>query len=82
MVTTRFLSLFLATASLALPAAAADYLLAPVRPNRLVVVDAQKMAIDKVITLDADAGPTPAVPVVDAAGRYAYVSINMTESIA
>lgn len=78
----RFLSLLATTAAMALPATAADFLLTPVRPNRLVVVDAQKMAIEKVITLDADAGPTPAVPVVDAAGRYAYVTMKKTESIA
>lgn len=64
-----------------LPAAAGDYLLAAARPNKLVVVDAEKMAIDKVITLPADAGPTPMVPVVDPTGRYAYVNLNRTESL-
>lgn len=65
----------------AAPALAKDYLLAPVRPNHLVVVDTEKMAVDKIITLD-DAGPQPMVPVVDADGRHAYVTINRTESIA
>lgn len=62
-------------------ASAADYLIAPVRPNKLVVVDATAMAVDKVIEME-EAGPAPFVPVVDAAGRYAYVNINQTESIA
>lgn len=72
------------TAGIALSGAAAqaaDYLIAPVRPNKLVVVDADAMAVEKVIEME-DAGPAPFVPVVDAAGRFAYVNINKTESIA
>ncbi len=74
--------LLAACAAAAGPATARDYLLAPVRPDKLVVVDAEAMEIDKVITLDADAGPQPFVPVVDDAGHYAYININKTESIA
>ncbi|MAU46714.1 MAG: quinohemoprotein amine dehydrogenase subunit beta [Yangia sp.] len=79
----RTLSLLLAggMALSAVPAVARDYILAPARPNKLVVVDTQAMAIDKVITLAEDAGPQPAVPVVDDEGRFAYVTINRTESI-
>lgn len=66
--------------ALAAPALAKDYLLAPARPDKLVVVDAEAMEIERVITI-ADAGPTPMVPVVDAAGRFAYVTVNQSESI-
>lgn len=84
MIPSRLLPL-LALGALALtgqPTLARDYILAPARPNKLVLVDTEKMAVDKVITLDADAGPAPIVPVVDPAGRFAYVSINKTESLA
>ncbi len=65
---------------LAAPVAAKDYLLAPARPDKLVIVDAEEMTVDKVITLQ-DAGPTPMIPVVDAAGEFAYVTVNKSESI-
>jgi len=74
-------SLMLAAAlALAGPAAAHDYILAPARPNKLVVVDTQKMAVEKVIEID-DAGPTPMVPVVAPGGRIAYATVNKTESL-
>lgn len=63
-------------------ALARDYILAPARPNKLVVVDTEKMAVDKVVTLDDDAGPMPMTPTVDPTGKFAFVSINKTESIA
>ncbi|TCS59765.1 quinohemoprotein amine dehydrogenase beta subunit [Primorskyibacter sedentarius] len=65
----------------AAPLSAKDYILAPARPDKLVIVDAEAMTVDKVITLE-DAGPTPMVPVVDEAGQFAYVTINKSESIA
>lgn len=61
---------------------AREYILAPARPNKLVVVDTEKMAVEKVVTLDADAGPMPMTPTVDPTGKFAFVSINKTESIA
>lgn len=66
---------------LAGPAAARDYLLVPARPDKLVVVDAEAMRIDKVIQLD-DAGPLPGLPVVSPDGTRAYVLMNGMESIA
>ncbi|MCB2126715.1 MAG: quinohemoprotein amine dehydrogenase subunit beta [Rhodobacteraceae bacterium] len=71
----------LALAAAALPAAAKDYLLVPARPDKLVIVDAGAMAIDKVIQLDG-AGPLPQLPVVSKDGSRAYVMMNMLESIA
>ncbi|MGP6088385.1 quinohemoprotein amine dehydrogenase subunit beta [Antarctobacter jejuensis] len=62
------------------PVAAKDYILAPARPDKLVIVDAEAMAVDKVITLE-NAGPTPMIPVIDAAGEFAYVTVNKSESI-
>ncbi len=67
--------------SAALPAAAKDYLMVPARPDKLVIVDAAAMAIDKVIQLE-DAGPLPQTPVVNRDGTRAYVMMNMLESIA
>ncbi|AUH35428.1 quinohemoprotein amine dehydrogenase subunit beta [Paracoccus tegillarcae] len=64
-----------------LPAIAKDFLMVPVRPNKLVVVDAAAMSVDKVITL-TDAGPLPQLPVVNADGTRAYVLMNKLESIA
>ncbi len=57
----------LATLLGAAPALAKDYLLVPARPDKLVVVDAAAMAVEKVIQLD-DAGPLPSLPVVNADG--------------
>ncbi|AUH63384.1 quinohemoprotein amine dehydrogenase subunit beta [Paracoccus zhejiangensis] len=65
----------------ALPAMAKDYLIVPSRPDKLVIVDAEAMAIDKVITLE-NAGPVPQLPVVNAEGTRAYVMMNKLESIA
>lgn len=74
-------SLMLAAAlALAGPAAAHDYILAPARPNKLVVVDLEKMAVEKVIEID-DAGPTPMVPMVAPGGRIAYATVNKSESL-
>lgn len=64
-----------------LPVRAADYLLAPVRPNKLVIVSADRMAIDQVVDLPEDAGPLPGVPVVSADGKTAFVNIHKNESI-
>ena len=71
----------LATLLGAAPALAKDYLLVPARPDKLVVVDAAAMAVEKVIQLD-DAGPLPSLPVVNADGTRAYVLMNTLESIA
>ncbi len=66
---------------LAGPALARDYILAPIRPDKLVVVDAEAMAIETVITLE-DAGPMPQLPVVSKDGSRAFVLMNGQESIA
>lgn len=71
----------LAALLLASPALARDYLLVPARPDKLVVVDAEAMKIDKVIQLQ-DAGPLPGLPVVNKEGTRAYVLMNGLESIA
>lgn len=62
------------------PVLARDFILAPARPDKLIVVDTEKMAVDKVITIK-DAGPTPMVPVVAPGGQTAFVTVNKTESI-
>lgn len=77
---TRLLTTTALLAAMALPAAAKDYLLVPARPDKLVVVDAEAMTIDKVITLE-DAGPLPQTPVVSPDGTRAYVLMNQLESI-
>ena len=74
------LSMLALVAGTALPAAAGDYLLTPPRPDRLVIVDAEAMAVDKVIQLD-NAAPMPMTPVVNKDGTRAYVTMNMLESI-
>ncbi|MEF9603447.1 quinohemoprotein amine dehydrogenase subunit beta [Paracoccus sp. PXZ] len=67
-------------AILAGPALARDYILAPARPDKLVVIDTERMAVDKVITI-ADAGPTPMVPMVAPGGKIAYATVNKSESL-
>ncbi len=74
------LSLLALAALSASPAFAKDYLLAPARPDKLVVVDTEKMAVEKVISVE-DAGPTPIVPAVAPGGKIAYATVNKTESI-
>ena len=74
------ISLAAVMATCAAPALAKDYILAPARPDKLIVVDTEKMAVEKVITVK-DAGPTPMVPVVAPGGKIAYASVNKTESI-
>jgi len=74
------LAVLAVVAGTGLPAAARDYLLIPTRPDKLVVVDAEAMAIDKVIPLD-NAGPMPMTSVVNKDGTRAFVSMNMLESI-
>ena len=39
-------------ATCAAPALAKDYILAPARPDKLIVVDTEKMAVEKVITVE------------------------------
>lgn len=63
------------------PALAGEYLLAAVRPDKLVVVDADKMAVEKVVTLPEGSGPMTMVPVVSPDGRVAYANVNRTESL-
>ncbi|WP_240558723.1 hypothetical protein [Paracoccus contaminans] len=63
------------------PALARDYLLVPARPDKLVVVDAAAMSIDKVVQLE-NAGPLPQLPVVNDEGTRAYVMMNKMESVA
>ncbi|MDO5620015.1 MAG: quinohemoprotein amine dehydrogenase subunit beta [Paracoccus sp. (in: a-proteobacteria)] len=77
----RMLFPLIAGMALAGPAMSGEYLLAPIRPDKLVVVDAGKMAVDKVIELPAGSGPMAAVPVVSPDGRTAYVNVNRTESL-
>ncbi|WJS86657.1 quinohemoprotein amine dehydrogenase subunit beta [Paracoccus sp. TOH] len=77
---TSLLLLASAAALLAGPALARDYILAPARPNKLVVVDTEKMAVEKVIEID-DAGPTPMVPMVAPGGKIAYATVNKSESL-
>lgn len=67
--------------SVAGPALARDYLAVPARPDKLVIVDAENMAIDKVITIP-DAGPLPQTPVISKDGTRAFVLMNKLESIA
>ncbi|MCO8143675.1 quinohemoprotein amine dehydrogenase subunit beta [Rhodovulum tesquicola] len=64
----------------AAPALARDYLIAPTRPDRLVIVDTEEMAVDKVITIDM-AAPLPSLPVVSADGRRAFVIVAQNEEI-
>ena len=61
------ISLAAVMATCAAPALAKDYILAPARPDKLIVVDTEKMAVEKVITISAlstttqiMAQPTPA----------------------
>lgn len=61
-------------------AAAKDWILTGVRPDKLVTVDASTMTIDKVITLK-DAGPAPFIPVASPDGTKAWVLADKTESI-
>ena len=74
------LPLLASVAIWATPAMARDYILAPARPDKLVVVDTENMAVEKVITIK-DAGPTPMIPVVAPGGKIAFATINKTESI-
>lgn len=65
----------------AAPAVAKDYLAVPARPDKLVIVDAEAMTIDKVIQLE-NAGPLLQIPVINQDGTRAYVLMNKQESIA
>lgn len=67
--------------AVALPVQAEDFILAPAKPDKLVVVNADKMAIEKVIELGRENGPMPYVPVVAPGGQLAYVTVNKSESI-
>ncbi len=78
--TTAVAVLALAAAA-APPAAAKDYLIVPTRPDKLVIVDAEAMTIDKVIELEG-AAPMPQTPVVAKDGSRAYVMMGMLETIA
>jgi len=64
----------------AAPVFAHDYLIAPTRPDRLVIVDAEAMAVDKVIDIPK-AGPLPSLPVVTPDGKRAFVIIARNEAI-
>ncbi|WP_018634148.1 quinohemoprotein amine dehydrogenase subunit beta [Neomegalonema perideroedes] len=70
--------------ALALPALswaeARDYIIAPSRPDKLVVVDTEAMAVDKVIRIE-DAGPTPMVPVLSPDAKTVYAIVNRSESV-
>ncbi|HRO15306.1 MAG TPA: quinohemoprotein amine dehydrogenase subunit beta [Paracoccus sp. (in: a-proteobacteria)] len=77
----RMTATAIAALLLAGPAAARDYLLVPARPDKLVIVDAEAMKVDKVIRLE-NAGPLPGLPVVNKDGTRAYVLMNGLESIA
>ncbi|MGQ3673868.1 quinohemoprotein amine dehydrogenase subunit beta [Xanthobacter sp. TB0136] len=62
------------------PAFADEYILAPARPNRLVLVNTDKKKVEKVIEIEG-AGPAPIVPVVAPDKRTAYALANGTESV-
>lgn len=62
------LPLLASVAMLATPAIARDFILAPARPDKLIVVDAQDMKVVNTITVE-DAGPTPMVPIVAPTGN-------------
>ncbi|MDO5706292.1 MAG: quinohemoprotein amine dehydrogenase subunit beta, partial [Paracoccus sp. (in: a-proteobacteria)] len=76
----RYLTLCALGALIPASGFAGDYLLVPARPDKLVVVDADAMEIEKVIQLDR-AGPLPQTPVVNADGTRAWVLMNRLESI-
>ena len=61
-------------------AQAKDYILTAVKPDKLVVVDADAMEIDRIIQMD-NAGPAPLTLVPTADGRAAYALVNRWESI-
>ena len=62
------------------PAAAKDYLLAGVKPDKLVLVDPVGRKVERTYTLrDGAPGPSAIVPSPD--GRIAYVVVNRWESI-
>ncbi|ARE42251.1 Quinohemoprotein amine dehydrogenase beta subunit [Rhodovulum sp. P5] len=65
----------------ATPAVAKDYLLAPTRPDRLVIVDAEAMKVDKVIEMKK-AGPLPSLPAITPNGKRAFIIIAKNEVIA
>lgn len=78
----RRIPLLLAAALVAIvgPAAAKDYLLAGVKPDKLVLVDAAARKVERTYTLrDGGAGPGVIVPSPD--GRVAYVVVNRWESV-
>ncbi|MDB6176261.1 quinohemoprotein amine dehydrogenase subunit beta [Paracoccus sp. Z330] len=74
-----FLPLLASAAFLASPVLAKDFILAPARPDKLIVVDAEEMKVVNTITVQ-DAGPTPMVPIVAPDGKFAYSTVNKTES--
>jgi quinohemoprotein amine dehydrogenase beta subunit len=61
-------------------ALAKDYILTAVKPNKLVIVDPDALAVIKSITLK-DGGPMPMNIVPTADGKMAYVLINKWETI-
>jgi len=69
-----------ALVAVAAPALAHDYLIAPTRPDRLVIVDAEAMAVDKVITIPK-AGPLPSLPVITPDGKRIFIIIAKNEAI-
>lgn len=61
-------------------AQAKDYILTAFKPNKLVVVDPDAMAIEKVIEIK-DGGPAPLTLIPTADGNGAYALVNGWESI-
>ncbi|WP_404385422.1 quinohemoprotein amine dehydrogenase subunit beta [Caenispirillum salinarum] len=64
----------------AVPALAKDYILTAIKPNKLVVVDPEEMAIDKVIEVK-NGGPAPLTLIPTDDGKRAYALVNRWESI-
>ena len=62
------------------PAVAKDYLLAGLKPDKLVLVDPAARKVERTYTL-RDGAPGPAMIVPSPDGRVAYVIVNRSESI-
>jgi len=62
------------------PLAAKDFLLAGVKPDKLVLVDAAARKVERTYTL-RDGAPGPAVIVPSPDGKIAYVGVNRWESV-
>jgi quinohemoprotein amine dehydrogenase beta subunit len=62
------------------PAVAKDYLLAGLKPDKLVLVDPEARKVERTYTLQ-DGAPGPAMIIPSPDGRVAYVIVNRSEAI-